>query len=295
MHIHDRPSNRSIQRTLPGIDRPCCVLNAVKLLTSTGMNCVFKSLIGIFQFIKKGYFQMSEKKISRKVFWSIFDILLFSLYLAALGFLYYYCLRDEIYYLIGYNGTGVGLERTLYAFLTWFMLAGLFTVIILRLHSWKSLIFNTKRLLILRLATIAIVCAATCFFAVIPSFFGKPRYVSFTEGYRDWAQASMNVKEIRTWMHTLDKTGSFGVDKDFKGPRCISDHASRLSAGILSKDENGQVSLRLQSGGGFCDWGVFIGPEDTDVPPFETVMYDGHYGEYRLELENGAYVWWEFQ
>lgn len=244
---------------------------------------------------------MSERKISRKVFWSIFDILLFSLYFAVLGFLYYYCLRDEVYYLIGYNGTGVGLERRLYAFLTWLMLAGMFTVIILRLHSWKSLIFNTKRLLILRLATIAIVCAATCFFAVIPGFFGKPRYVSFTEGYRDWAQAAMNVCEIRTWMHTLDNKGSFderghfSFNQDFKWPQCISDRTSRFSDETLYEDGNGQVSLRLHSGGGFGDWGILIGPEDTDVPPVETVMYDGHYGEYRLELKNGAYVWWEFQ
>jgi len=234
------------------------------------------------------------RRVSREVFWGIIDILLISLYLVAVGFINY-CLQDKVHYLDGRNGTHVGSVRSFYAFLTWLMVAVMFPVIILRLHSWKSLVFNTKRLLLLRLATIVIVCSATCFFAVIPSLSGKPRYVLFTEGYRDWAQASLNVQEIRTWMYTLDEKGFFSVNKDFKGPRCILDHNSRFTAGTVYEDENGQVSLRLHSGGGFLDWGVFIGQENTDYPPFETVMYEGHYGEYRLRLGNGAYVWYEHQ
>ena len=234
------------------------------------------------------------QKHSRKLFWNVFDILLFSIYFAAVGFIYY-CLQGKILYLDGLNGTHTGTKLYFYAFLTLLLTAALFPVVILRVYFWKLSFVKIKRSLLLRSATVAIVCIATSIFAVIPSFLGPPRYVFFTEGYRDWARQSLDVKEIRAWISTVDEKGPFSVDEDFKGPRCIKEQSTRFDAGIFSEDENGQMSLKLHSGGGFQDWGVFIGLEETDISPFETVMYDAYSGEYRLRLEEGAYVWYELQ
>ena len=223
---------------------------------------------------------------SRKQFWAVFDILLFSVYFAAVGFIYY-CQQGKIRYLDGLNGTHAGIKLSFYAFLSYLSATALFSVIILRVYFWKFSFIKIKRSLLLRSAAIA-----TCFFVVIPSFLGPPRHVFFTEGYRDWAQSFLDVKEIRAWRSTTDEKESFSIDEYFKGPRCLKEQGTRFSAGTLTEDEDGRMSLRLHSGGGFLDWGIFIGPEETDVPPFETVMYDGYAGEYRLRLEKGAYVWY---
>ena len=143
--------------------------------------------------------------------------------------------------------------------------------------------------------TIAIVCTTTIYFAIIPSIFGEPCYVFFTEGYLDWARQSLDVKEIRAWVSTIEERESFSIDKDFEGPGCLKEQGTRFSAGILTEDEDGRMSLRLHSGGGFVDWGIFVGLEETDFAPVETVMYDEYAGEYRLRLEKGAYVWYELQ
>lgn len=159
----------------------------------------------------------------------------------------------------------------------------------------NDLVINTKRLFLIRMATIGIVCVPTYYFAVIPSFFGKPSYVSFIEGYRDWAVSALDVEEIRVWMNADGEKGTFSIGEYFSGPGCLLDSNSRFKHGYIFEDENGRMSLGLHSGGGFYDWGVFIGPAGDEVPVSETVLdYDG-YGEYRLRLEDGAYVWWDLQ
>ena len=123
------------------------------------------------------------QKQSRKLFWGIFDVFLFSIYFSAVGFIYY-SMQDEIRYLDGLNGTHTGTKLSFYAFLNWLLVAWLFTVIVLRVYFWKLSFVKIKRSLLLRSATIAIACIATSIFAVIPSFLGPPRYVFFTEGFR---------------------------------------------------------------------------------------------------------------
>ena len=60
-------------------------------------------------------------------------------------------------------------------------------------------------------------------------------------------------------------------------------------------NEQGYRVLMLQSGGGFLDWGIVIGPKEMPAPDSEFVDFGANQVEYRLKLSDGAYVWYEFQ
>jgi len=56
-------------------------------------------------------------------------------------------------------------------------------------------------------------------------------------------------------------------------------------------DKNGKPKVRLTWGGPPGHWGVEIGMEDMEIPPSDFSQW----GEYRLPLEPGVYVWHELQ
>ena len=74
----------------------------------------------------------------------------------------------------------------------------------------------------------------------------------------------------------------------------MSESLKALKPGIVSllADENGNPKFRLRWGSGAMGhWGVVIGMEDMTTPSSDF----SHYGEYRLLVEPGVYVWWAFE
>lgn len=59
----------------------------------------------------------------------------------------------------------------------------------------------------------------------------------------------------------------------------------------MSADENGSPRVRLAWGSGFGHWGIVIGMDDMEIPPSDF----SRYGEYRLPVEAGVYVWRELR
>jgi hypothetical protein len=59
----------------------------------------------------------------------------------------------------------------------------------------------------------------------------------------------------------------------------------------LDLDENSNPKVRLTWGGPFAHWGVEIGMQNMKIPPSNFSQW----GEYRLPLEPGVYVWHEIQ
>lgn len=74
-------------------------------------------------------------------------------------------------------------------------------------------------------------------------------------------------------------------------PKAIINVFLYAHSGYLFKNEADQNCLKLYNGGGFAQWGVVIGPKEMEVPPSDF----SDYGEYRIKLEEGVYVWHELQ
>jgi len=120
------------------------------------------------------------------------------------------------------------------------------------------------------------------------------RYGLFLHGLRDRVKSKVDIGATRTWLQLLD-------DKDYE---YSSDHytASISRADLpealrtlkdakpmLSADENGDAKIRLRWGSTPIEghWGIEIGAETMKIPPSDFSMY----GEYRLPVEPGVYVW----
>ena len=116
-------------------------------------------------------------------------------------------------------------------------------------------------------------------------FFDKP----FMYGLQTRMKSKVDVEAIRDWLESLD-------DEDH------DDHYSRISrsawtrplktlkpdAVLLSTDEDDNAKVRLWWGSGMLGhWGVEIGAENMEIPLSDFSMY----GEYRLPVEPGVYVW----
>jgi len=132
----------------------------------------------------------------------------------------------------------------------------------------------------------------------------QPGYQPFTYGFRERIRSKADIEDIRNWLETLR-------DEDCNG-EVISLHNDSVpfkshwpssiewpeslkvfnpSYAILGLDENGNPKMSLTWGGPFGHWGVVIGMEDMEIPPSDL----SRYGEYRLPLEPGVYVWNELQ
>ena len=133
------------------------------------------------------------------------------------------------------------------------------------------------------------------FFFVGPRFFGR-RQKLFMLGLRDRVKSRADIGATRTWLQSLG-------DKDYD---YASDHYTGISradlpeslkglrdAGAsLSADENGKAKVRLIWGSGMLGhWGAEIGMKDMKIPPSDF----NPYGEVRLPLEPGVYVWWALE
>jgi hypothetical protein len=62
---------------------------------------------------------------------------------------------------------------------------------------------------------------------------------------------------------------------------------------MLAVDENRNAKVRFMWGSTPIEghWGVEIGAENMKIPPSDFSMY----GEYRIPVQPGVYVWWELE
>jgi hypothetical protein len=131
-----------------------------------------------------------------------------------------------------------------------------------------------------------------------------PGYKPFTYGFRERIKSKANIEDIRNWMKTLKEENYngdvIGLSREpnslkMRWPDLI-DWPESLKVFNphyvnLGLDENGNPRVSLTWGGPFAHWGVVIGMENMKIPPSDL----SRYGEYRLPLEPGVYVWHELQ
>ncbi|MFC1781347.1 hypothetical protein ACFLZ8_03695 [Planctomycetota bacterium] len=136
-------------------------------------------------------------------------------------------------------------------------------------------------------------------------YLGVPGYKPFTDGFRDRIRSEADIQDIRNWLKTLNKEDCTGelVSLFDNGEQPFERHwpdkvkwpesLTVFEPGYvcLSTDENGNPKVRLTWGGPFGHWGFEIGTVDMAIPPSDFSQW----GEYRLPMEPGAYVWHELQ
>jgi len=133
------------------------------------------------------------------------------------------------------------------------------------------------------------------FFAFTDTEFCGRRFKFFMLGFRDRVKSKANIESMRAWLQTLNDEDYKSIDNSYNSyPRNRSEwpKPSRvLEPGkvFLSADENGNAKIRLVWGSSPIEghWGVEIGAENMEIPPSDLNMY----GEYRLPVEPGLYVW----
>lgn len=117
----------------------------------------------------------------------------------------------------------------------------------------------------------------------------------FMYGLQTRMKSKADVEAIRGWLGSLDDEDYESIDNSYNSyPRNRSEWPEplrELKPGriFLSADENGNTKARLmwRYGPIAGSWGVEIGAENMEIPPSDFSMY----GEYRLPVEPGVYVW----
>jgi hypothetical protein len=155
---------------------------------------------------------------------------------------------------------------------------------------------RNEKLLIVAETTVPLIfiglLVAFIFLGFTDKEFRGPRFKLFTYGIRDRVKSEVNIEATRAWLQLLGDEDY--NDSDIKYKRLTKDkwpeslRGLKHAAAFLSTDENGNIKVRLGWGSGMLGhWGVEIGMKDMKIPPSDFGMY----GEYRLPLEPGVYVW----
>lgn len=164
------------------------------------------------------------------------------------------------------------------------------------LFFWPGKIKPLKKCLKIQAVTIL---ALTALF-LSPFFMPrKPGLIPFTNGFRNKMKTEADVPAIQKWLAALNPQQCTDQMSDvmFKGwpqninwPEAVT-KLSNLHYVNLLKDENGHPIIHLSWGGAFGHWGLVVGHPTMKTPPSDMERF----GEYRLELCKGAYVWHEIQ
>ncbi len=175
-----------------------------------------------------------------------------------------------------------------------FVVIGFFAIIgAVRLISNWNRYANKKRLIRITQIGISILVTTIPFLPlVVFTKLYSPGYKPFTYGFRERMRSKADIEDIRDWLKRRRKEESTGDTVRFISygwPKSVK----VLNPGYVNFDidENGNPKVRLTWGGGFGHWGVEIGMEDMETPLSDFSQF----GEYRLPLEPGAYVWHELQ
>lgn len=132
----------------------------------------------------------------------------------------------------------------------------------------------------------------------------QPGYKPFTYGFRERIRSKADIEDIRNWLETLKEEDCNGeiIGLYRSSDPLISHWPDSIewpeSLKVfnphyvnLDLDDNRKPKVSLTWGGPFGHWGVVIGMEDMEIPQSDL----SRYGEYRLPLEPGVYVWNELQ
>lgn len=117
----------------------------------------------------------------------------------------------------------------------------------------------------------------------------------FMYGLQTRTKNKTDVEAVRDWLKSLDKEEYDSIDNGYNSyPHNRSEWPKPLRALkpnkiFLSVDKNGNAKVRLVWGSSPIEghWGIEIGTENMKIPPSDFSMY----GEYRLPVEPGVYVW----
>lgn len=246
--------------------------------------------------------QVNAKDLS--IDWNIWDVILLAfivvyVILVPIGGLDYFC---------GWYNPYLIFRVACCIFPVTSVLLLLFTAIctIRLFNNWTK---YTQRKKIIRFIQVCIptVCIASFFISVftpinIPLYL--PGYQPFTYGFRERIKNKADIEDIRNWLETLKEVDcngeTIGLYRDsgplkshwpesIEWPKSLTVFNPHYV--YLDLDENRNPKVSLTWGGPFAHWGVVIGMEDMEIPPSDL----SRYGEYRLPLEPGVYVWHELQ
>ena len=232
--------------------------------------------------------------------WNIGDVIL-------LTFIVVYVILEPLgaisYFYGRYNPNSI-LSGACFIFLITGILLPLFSTI----WALRPLINWTKYTRRKRFIRIIYICILLFFivsvFTPINILMYRLNYQPFMYGFRTRIKSNADIGDIRNWLETLK-------EEDFNGKtiglyRSSGPLISHWPDSIewpeslkvfnphyvnLDLDDNRKPKMSLTWGGPFGHWGVVIGMEDMEIPPSDLKRY----GEYRLALEPGVYVWNELQ
>ena len=187
-----------------------------------------------------------------------------------------------------------------------FIIVSVIVSIVQLLCNWKRYTRRKRLIKILQIGIpfVFIASFAISLFTPIETHLWQPGYKPFTYGFRERIRSEADIEDIRNWLRTLSKEDCTGKTIDLfsdsdsfksywpdsiKWPKSLKVFNPRYVN--LDLDENANPKVRLEWGSALGHWGVEIGMEDMEIPPSDF----SRYGEYRLPLQPGAYVWHELQ
>jgi hypothetical protein len=118
----------------------------------------------------------------------------------------------------------------------------------------------------------------------------KPGYISFTHGFKTRMQNEADINAIRMWLKTVEvkDEASCKID-EYEWPDCIKKLSPQYT--FIEKSDNDEIQVRITWGWPVSHWGLIVGPATMNIPESDFRRY----GEYRIKLEQGAYVWHEIK
>jgi len=243
--------------------------------------------------------------------WYMLDLALFGGFtIAYAGF---WGINSLIRYLDGLSNGGYFLLGPLVFFgLGTILLVWLLVLPIRMLKTWPEHIRHRGKLT--ALCTLTLV-ALVAWLALPFMDLELPGHKTFMDGFRQYMQKNADLDGIRSWLNTLDPNVCTREPIDLYGTySSLKSHWPETMAWPAAitrfdphyvefmKTGSGRLKIRLTWGGALGHWGVEIGPEDMDIPPTAPTRkvkvgasMVNEYGEYRLPLAPGAYVWHEIQ